>query len=539
MFTDAQALKIIDDVEAGKCTQAEAAARYGASPMTISNLVNGRTYAHLRGGEAKAKPEVRRRYGRPELPERRRASVAAFWNRVTIAGPNDCWSFHSARPGQYGSVSLALAGTSSAHVVAYVLANGLARRPARGRVIRHLCNNRTCCNPAHLLEGSDAENKADRYRAQRAGQTGPIEVTDPVSPPEQGWIIELGGVAALDRLARVAEFWSQVDRTAGPDSCWPWTGRTTHVFGYGQMRWDGQTTVTAHRIAYLLRHDRHLSELPSDRQVLHRCPGGENPRCCNPRHLDVGDARDNRADAVAYGRVPRGEDHHYGARTTDSAIRALRTDYWRKPVDERPTLTSLAVTHGVSIGTISGWLEGRHRLDAGGPTRPLPTARRRLNADLAREIRHRHHDDNEIVTSLAAAYDVDRETVADVLNGRSFANAGGPRGVVSQTCGMSERTVLDIRISVADGEPVRAVAARLGVSEDAVRQTARGGIHQSVGGPRTRRQLTAADARDIRERHERGESRHGLAKRYGKSKASIDDVLAGRTHATADEPRTA
>ena len=39
--------------------------------------------------------------------------------------------------------------------------------PIRGRVVRHLCNNRACINPDHLKIGSQAENLADQ-RALRA-----------------------------------------------------------------------------------------------------------------------------------------------------------------------------------------------------------------------------------------------------------------------------------------------------------------------------------------------------------------------------------
>jgi DNA-binding transcriptional regulator YdaS (Cro superfamily) len=110
--------------------------------------------------------------------------------------------------------------------------------------------------------------------------------------------------------------------------------------------------------------------------------------------------------------------------------------------------------------------------------------------------------------------------------------------VVPHTRGIPASTVIDIRRAIAKGEQVRSVAARLGVSEGAVRQTASGHIHRSVGGPRTRSHLNAAEARDIRDRHSRGESRARLAKSFKVSRATINDILAGRTHVAADGPLT-
>lgn len=72
-------------------------------------------------------------------------------------------------------------------------------------------------------------------------------------------------------------FWTNVDKSGGPNECWSWTGAIDRK-GYGRFyRGRGQSRA-AHRIAYELSTGQELGELHID----HRC---WNPGCCNPSHL--------------------------------------------------------------------------------------------------------------------------------------------------------------------------------------------------------------------------------------------------------------
>jgi hypothetical protein len=99
------------------------------------------------------------------------------------------------------------------------------------------------------------------------------------------------------RLDAAARFWKQVDRTQGENACWPWTGHRNWL-GYGQYsrRINGKRLrANAQRVAYRL----HYNVDPGGLLVCHTC---DNPPCCNPKHLFLGNHRDNALDMVSKGR---------------------------------------------------------------------------------------------------------------------------------------------------------------------------------------------------------------------------------------------
>ena len=147
-------------------------------------------------------------------------------------------------------------------------------------------------------------------------------------------------------MKTVAErFWEKVDRR-GPADCWEWQGSTRGVMGYGQFHLRGRC-VQAHRVAYELGHRRE----PGEQLVRHRC---DNPRCCNPAHLELGSYKDNVEDMISRGRrvanAPRGE-RHWARKVTGDAVREIRSS--------NSTLAALAAAYGVAPMTISDIRRGK------------------------------------------------------------------------------------------------------------------------------------------------------------------------------------
>lgn len=101
------------------------------------------------------------------VPSRRPSFVSEadwFWLRVDkTAGDDGCWPWTRATAGGgYGECWFHLPdGTveTVASRAAYFLANGQPPQP--GLFVRHTCDNKPCCNPAHLVEGTQLENVRD------------------------------------------------------------------------------------------------------------------------------------------------------------------------------------------------------------------------------------------------------------------------------------------------------------------------------------------------------------------------------------------
>lgn len=156
-----------------------------------------------------------------------------------------------------------------------------------------------------------------------------------------------GPTPLLDYFASISDakaqrFENMILRKRGKDACWPWRGKPDRL-GYGtkHIATLGRS-VGAHRasIAYFNAVE------PGDQFVCHHC---DNPICCRPDHLYLGDAQTNATDRVVRERV----NPAFGPRAPSAKLTQEQAEHLRELFGQGASPRSLARMFSVSESTVS------------------------------------------------------------------------------------------------------------------------------------------------------------------------------------------
>lgn len=84
------------------------------------------------------------------------------------------------------------------------------------------------------------------------------------------------------------------------EGCWDWKGKKDKD-GYCRLGFKNFKFERAHRVSWFLEYDY----MPkANEMVCHTC---DNPSCCNPKHLFIGDSKSNYSDRAKKRRGHEGE----------------------------------------------------------------------------------------------------------------------------------------------------------------------------------------------------------------------------------------
>lgn len=145
---------------------------------------------------------------------------------------------------------------------------------------------------------------------------------------------------------------------AVPSGCWEWQGYTNSI-GRPMINID-----RVPRLVYRIVYEIATGVAPGDLHVCHHC---DNPICTRPSHLFLGTDLDNNRDMWAKGRAVPPPTHwgekHPLVHASDSAVRMAREAFAGGESAE-----SIARRMDHAAATVRGWIRGKTRLAAGGPT---------------------------------------------------------------------------------------------------------------------------------------------------------------------------
>lgn len=144
-------------------------------------------------------------------------------------------------------------------------------------------------------------------------------------------------------------FWGKVDRSGGPEACWPWLD-VPRPDGYGQFRFQG-TMRGAHKVSWQLSN---VASLLRNTCVCHTC---DNPICVNPKHLFLSDHAGNKADCIAKGRIARGM--RLAKKMTTETVADLRRRW-----AEGESQPSLAARFGINQSNVNRIAHGKRWVSA-------------------------------------------------------------------------------------------------------------------------------------------------------------------------------
>ena len=112
----------------------------------------------------------------------RRPFHERLWSKIDKRGPDECWEWTAKeRVSGYGKIGVGGRGRGAmlAHRAVWEEINGPIPESSdyHGKVVMHTCDNRLCCNPAHLRLGTQAENVKDMDAKGRRVWAGPHGAT--------------------------------------------------------------------------------------------------------------------------------------------------------------------------------------------------------------------------------------------------------------------------------------------------------------------------------------------------------------------------
>lgn len=154
-----------------------------------------------------------------------------------------------------------------------------------------------------------------------------------------------------------ADFWDMVDKSAGDDACWPYTGPIAKD-GYGKKAYRIDNKIKyymAHRLALIF----HTGECPDGLLSLHKPTICHNKKCCNPSHLRWGSYSDNAIDKNIDGTMKINCKPQVGSKNGRAVLNEEKVREIKKLLDNGKSIIHVTYQYGVGEASIRSIARGK------------------------------------------------------------------------------------------------------------------------------------------------------------------------------------
>lgn len=198
------------------------------------------------------------------------------------------------------------------------------------------------------------------------------------------------------------DIWAQVEKKES--GCWEWTGyKSRH--GYGLKWWNGKRWLSHRLLFHLMGH-----KLTREVFICHHC---DNPPCCNPDHLFIGDIRSNTRDKVNKGRQAKGE--RVGTvKLTEVQVEDIRKRYYEGGV----TQEDLGKEYGISQVRVGMIVRNEGWVISGEKRKNFRCRSSKLTQEIADQIRKEYSVGVLNTIGLAEKYNVHKSLISLILRNK-------------------------------------------------------------------------------------------------------------------------
>lgn len=204
--------------------------------------------------------------------------------------------------------------------------------------------------------------------------------------------------------ADITRFFKRIEKRE--NGCWIFVGGKSE---YGRLRMGGKL-----QLAHVASYKIHKGAIEAGKKVMHNCPSGDTPRCCNPDHIHTGSHAENMRDMVRKGR----NNPPIGARNHMSKLDTEKVLFIRNSIaSKNETVSSLSKKYKTTFQCIYQIAIGNSWRHIGGPLLFVEKAKR-MSADVAVQI----IKSKGLVPAigLACKYDIDVSHVHKIWRGEAW-----------------------------------------------------------------------------------------------------------------------